>query len=393
MESELELLDTDVSNEQLDIHERLIDESFEAVVRLLDTHDALSHLVMARPTLTDEQYNIATQHAYGIAVRGTDISLESLNLSCEATNRSLIDISKAILKAIAEFFKRIFNWIAEIDVVCSVTKRRAFMLKKAAITARGRNPTQPFVELNRLHRYLRRGHVYLQDSIRMEYELKSLLNVCNVAFGDLPEDILRALDRMPSVQAQADKKLACVEIVENIPFTRLANKFKMTPAPRERFSRDNVQATAPLMGGRSIFLFQSDLRSKGTVGLRFHGFHYADTLIEQFAFAPSRQFDTLGSLDIVKLPDILIEILSAVSRTNNSTMLAKVKKARSVAENLSARIATDESLSAVDRDYIRKTINALMYWTINVTRPLGNDAISVCKAVIHYCHQSLKVLR
>lgn len=393
MESELELLDTDVSNEQLELHGRLIDESFEAVVRLLDTHDALSHLVMARPTLTDEQYSAAAKHAYGIAVRGTDISLESLNLSCEATSRTLIDISKAIVKAIAEFFKRIFNWIAEIDIVTQVTKRRAFMLKKAAITARGRNPTQPFVQLNRLHRYLRRGHVYLQDSIRMEYELKNLLNVCTVAFGDMPTDILRALDRMPSVQAATDKKTACVEIIEAIPFPRLAARLKMSPVPRERFSRDNVLATSPLMGGRSIFLFQSDLRSKGTVGLRFHGFHYADTLIEQFAYAPTREFDTLGSLDIVKLPDILIDILNAVSRTTNSTTLSKIKQARSVAENLSARIAVDESLSGVDRDYIRKTINALMYWTVNVTRPLGNDAVSVCKAVIHYSHQSLKVLR
>jgi len=57
------------------------------------------------------------------------------------------------------------------------------------------------------------------------------------------------------------------------------------------------------------------------------------------------------------------------------------------------RIAQDGTLSTGDRDYIRKTVNALMYWSTNISRPLGNDAISVCKAVLHYCHSSLKAQR
>lgn len=393
MESELELIDGELSMEALELHERLLDESFEAVVRLLDTHDALSHLVMAQPSMTEAEYQQAATQLYGIAIKGTDISLESLDTSFEATNRGLIDIAKAIGKAIAEFFKRFLNWMSEVDIMTSVLKRRAFMLQKAAIAARGKSPSEPFVQLNRLHRWLRRGHVYVRDSIRMEHELKVLLNVCQVAFSDLPNDILRALDRMPTVQAQPNKKQACVDIVEAIPFARLASRFKMVPVPRERFMRDGVLATPPLMGGRSVFLFQSNLAEKGTVGLRFHGFQYADSITEQFTYASSREFDTLGPLDIVKMPEILIEILTAVSRASNSTTISKVKQARSVAENLSNRISLDESLSAGDRDYIRKTISALMFWTSNVTRPLGNDAISVCKAVLHYCHSSLKVQR
>lgn len=393
MESELELIDGELSMEGLELHEQLVDESFEAVVRLMDTHDALSHLVMAQPSMTDAEYQQAATTLYGIATKGTDISLESLDMSFEATSRGLIDVAKAIAKAIAEFFKRFLNWLSEVDIMTSVLKRRAFMLQKAAIAARGKSPAEPFVTLNRLHRYLRRGHSYMQDSIRIEHELKVLLNVCTVAFSELPNDVLRALDRMPTVQIQPNKKQACIDIVQSIPFPRLASRLKMVPVPRERFMRDGVLSTPPLLGGRSLFLFQSNLVEKGTVGLRFHGFQYADSLTEQFAYAASRDFDTLGPLDIVKMPDILIEILTAVSRASNAATISKVKQAKSVAENLSNRINLDESLSVGDRDYIRKTISALMYWTTNVTRPLGNDAISVCKAVLHYCHSSLKVQR
>jgi len=393
MESELETIDDDLSVDVLYEHDRLVDESFEAVVRLLDTHDALSHLVAARPGMTDHEFRESSTSIYTLAVAGTGISLESLDMSFEASENALVSIAKAIGRAIAEFFKRFMVWMSEIDIVVSILRRRAFMMQKAAIAARGRTVDKPYVTLNRLHRYLRRGHSYVQDSIRLEYELKILLNVCTIAFGDLPNDVLRALDKMPTIVTASDKKSACIDIVETIPFQRIANKLSMKSVPRERFMRDNVQGTSPLMGGKSIFLFQSDLREKGTVGLRFHGFQYADSTIEQFAYAPTKQFDTLGPLDIVKLPDVLIEILGAVSRAANSTTLAKIKRAKSVSENFSMRIAQDGTLSTGDRDYIRKTVNALMYWSTNISRPLGNDAISVCKAVLHYCHSSLKAQR
>lgn len=393
MESELETIDDDESVDVLREHDRLVDESFEAVVRLLDTHDALSHLVLAKPDMTDHEFREASTSVYKLAVEGTDISLESVDMSFEASENALVAVAKAIGRAIAEFFKRFMQWMAEIDIMVSILRRRAFMMQKAAIAARGRTVDKPFVTLNRLHRYLRRGHSYMSDSIRMEHELRILLNVCNVAFDQLPNDVLRALDKMPTIATSTDKKTACIDIVESIPFQRIANRLAMKPVPRERFMRDNVQGTSPLIGGKSIYLFQSDLRDKGTVGLRFHGFVYADSTIEQFSYAPQREFDTLGPLDIVKMPEILIEILGAVSRTSNSTTLSKIKKAKSVSENFSMRIAQDGTLSAGDRDYIRKTINALMYWTTNISRPLGNDAISVCKAVLHYCHSSLKAQR
>lgn len=393
MESELETIDDDQSVDVLQEHDRLVDESFEAVVRLLDTHDALSHLVSARPDMSDEEFREASTNVYALAVSGTDISLESLDMSFEASETGLVAIAKAIGRAIAEFFKRFMAWMSEVDIMVTILRRRAFMMQKAAISARGRTIDQPFVTLNRLHRYLRRGFNYMQDSIRMEHELRILLNVCTVTFGELPNDVLRALDKMPTVVTAEDKKSACVDIVDSIPFQRIANRLGMKPVPRERFMRDNVLGTSPLIGGRSVYLFQSDLRDKGTVGLRFHGFHYADSTVEQFDYAASREFNTLGPLDIVKMPEILIDILGAVSRVSNSTTLSKIKRAKSVAENFSMRIASDGSLSAGDRDYIRKTVNALMYWTTNISRPLGNDAISVCKAVLHYCHSSLKAQR
>lgn len=393
MESELDTIDSDESVDVLQEHDRSVDESFEAVVRLLDTHDALSHLVLARPDMTDEEFRTASTDVYSLAVSGTDISLESIDMSFEASEYALVTVAKAIGRAIAEFFKRFLAWMSEVDIMVTILRRRAYMLHKAAIAARGRTVSQPFVTLNRLHRYLRRGHAYMQDSIRMEHELKILLNVCVVAFNELPNDVLRALDKMPTVVTAENKKSACIDIVESIPFQRLANRMKMKPVARERFSRDNVLGTGALIGGRSVFLFQSDLRDKGTVGLRFHGFQYTDTLTEQFAYHATREFDTLGPLDIVKMPEILIDILGAVSRASNSTTISKVKRARSVAENFSMRIAQDGSLSAGDRDYIRKSVNALMYWSTNISRPLGNDAISVCKAVIHYCHSSLKAQR
>jgi hypothetical protein len=393
MESELETIDDDQSVDVLYEHDRLVDESFEAVVRLLDTHDALSHLVLAKPDMSDHEFREASTNVYKLAVDGTDISLESIDMSFEASENALVAVAKAIGRAIAEFFRRFLNWMSEIDIMVTVLRRRSFMMQRAAISARGRQVVEPFVSLNRLHRYLRRGHSYMQDSIRIEHELKVMLNVCKVSFGELPLEILKALDRTPTVQVATDKKLACIEIVESIPFQRLANKLDMNPVPRERFMRDNVLGTKPLIGGSSVFLFQSDLRAKGTVGLRFHGFHYAESTVEQFDYAPTREFDTLGPLDIVKMPEILIEILDAVSRASNSTTIAKVKRAKSVAENFSTRIAQDGSLSAGDRDYIRKTVNALMYWSTNISRPLGNDAISVCKAVLHYCHSSLKAQR
>lgn len=393
MESELETIDDDESVDVLREHDRLVDESFEAVVRLLDTHDALSHLVLAKPDMTDHEFREASTDVYRLAVEGTDISLESVDMSFEASENALVSVAKAIGRAIAEFFKRFMQWMSEIDIMVTILRRRAFMMQKAAISARGRTVVEPFVTLNRLHRYLRRGHNYMSDSIRMEHELRILLNVCNVTFGDLPNDVLRALDKMPTVQAAADTKMACIDIVETIPFQRIANRLNMKPVPRERFRRDGVQGTSPLIGGKTVYLFQSDLRDKGTVGLRFHGFVYSDSTIEQFTYAPQRDFDTLGPLDIVKMPEILMDILSAISRASNSTTLAKIKRAKSVAENFSMRIASDGAMSAGDRDYIRKTVNALMYWTTNISRPLGNDAISVCKAVLHYCHSSLKAQR
>jgi hypothetical protein len=393
MESELETIDDDESVDVLYEHDRLVDESFEAVVRLLDTHDALSHLVLAKPDMTDHEFREASTDVYKLAVEGTDISLESIDMSFEASENALVAVAKAIGRAIAEFFKRFMQWMSEIDIMVSILRRRSFMLQKAAIAARGRTVQEPFVTLNRLNRYLRRGHSYMQDSIRMEHELRVLLNVCTVAFSEIPTDVLKALDKMPTVVVPENKKLACIEIVESIPFQRLANRLSMKPVPRERFMRDNVMGTSPLIGGKSIFLFQSDLRAKGTVGLRFHGFHYADSLTEQFSYSATREFSTLGPLDIVKMPEILIDILGAISRASNSTILSKVKRAKSMAENFSMQVAQNGSLSAGDRDYIRKTVNALMYWSTNISRPLGNDAISVCKAVLHYCHSSLKAQR
>lgn len=393
MESELETIDDDQSLDTLYEHDRLVDESFEAVVRLVDTHDALSHLVSAKPDMSDHEFREASTDVYKLAIEGTDISLESLDMSFEASENALVSVAKAIGRAIAEFFRRFMTWMSEIDIMVSILRRRAFMLQKAAIAARGRTVQEPFVTLNRLNRYLRRGHAYMQDSIRMEHELRVLLNVCNVAFAELPNDVLKALDKMPTVVVPEDKKKACIDIVEGIPFQRLANRLSMKPVPRERFNRDNVLGTSPLIGGKSIFLFQSDLQAKGTVGLRFHGFHYSDSTVEQFTYAAEREFNTLGPLDIVKMPEILIDILTAISRASNSTTLAKIKRAKSVSENFSMRIAQDGSLSAGDRDYIRKTVNALMYWSTNISRPLGNDAISVCKAVLHYCHSSLKAQR
>jgi hypothetical protein len=393
MESELETIDDDQSLDTLYEHDRLVDESFEAVVRLLDTHDALSHLVLAKPDMTDHEFREASTDVYKLAVNGTDISLESIDMSFEASENALVAVAKAIGKAIAEFFRRFLTWMSEVDIMVSILRRRAFMLQKAAIAARGRTVAEPFVTLNRLNRFLRRGHSYMQDSIRMEHELRVLLNVCTVAFSEIPNDVMRALDKMPTVAVAEDKKKACIEIVESIPFQRLANRLAMKPVARERFSRDNVLGTSPLIGGKSVFLFQSNLREKGTVGLRFHGFHYADSLTEQFSYAATREFSTLGPLDIVKMPEILIDILGAVSRASNSTTISKVKRAKSMAENFSMQIAQNGSLSAGDRDYIRKTVNALMFWSTNISRPLGNDAISVCKAVLHYCHSSLKAQR
>lgn len=390
MEPELETVDDERSMDALYSHDRLIDESFEALVRLVDTYDGFNHLVQAAPHLTPAEYVEAAKGVYGIALHGTGISLESMDLSVEATDRSMMEIARAIGRAISEFFKRVFVWLSEIDVVVTITKRRAFMAHKAAIAARGRVIRDPFVDLNRLHRYLRCGHVYLQDSIRMEHELKHLLSVSQTVFGDLSMGVLNALDRVPTVMNHPDKKEACVQVVESIPFATLASKLNMRPVDRSRFNRDGVQTSGALMGGNSVFLFQSPLREKGTVGLRFHGFQYAPTLKEQFPHTASRRFDTMGPLDVVKLPEILIDLLTAVSRVTNSTTIGKIKRAKSVAENFSMRVAQDGTLSTVDRDYIRKTVNALMYWTTNVTRPMGNDVISVCKAVLHYCHSSLK---
>lgn len=393
MESEYELTDIEMSEGVLGAFDASVDESFEAVVRLLDTHEALTHLIESHSTLSTEVYATKAKLLYGMAIRGTDISLESIDYSPEATTRSLSEIAKAIIRAISEFFKRILDWMTEIDITTNILRRKAYMLQRAALAARGRMISQPYVTLNRLNRFLRSGRTYLHDGIRLERELKILLNVCKVSFVDLPQGVLKALDRLPTVARADDKKMACIDVVESIPFNGLAAKMNMSPLPVERFRREGVLTSGPLIGGKSVFLFRSDLREKGTVGLRFHGFMYTDTQSEQFNYEAQRDFDTMGPLDVVKLPDLLIEILGTVSRVANSSTISQVKRAKSVAENFSMRVATDATMSVSDRDYIRKTVNALMYWSTNISRPLGNDAISVCKAVMHYCQSSLKAQR
>ena len=287
---------------------------------------------------------------------------------------------KTILETISKLFRSFYKWITEIEVINLYLSRKAYMLGKSAIGSRGRNIKQSTVILDRLNRFLRVDHIYLKTSTKIESELKTLNKVCSVCYHDLPLAVTDTISKLSTTIHTVDKVSAMQNLIDSIPFSSIAAKMNMSQAEPSRWKGRNVLVSPSLMGGKSVFLLDKK------------GFIYADTLNTQFPYTASREFDTLSPIGVATIMPCVTDVLGTVSNKTNSTVLSKVRTAESSVKRYIEELAKNDSLSKTEFDFLRQSAMNLVHWLSNVIHPLGNDVVSISKAVIQYGSKSIEAL-
>lgn len=366
--------------------------SMESLQRVMDSFTALESFSEAGSELSVPSFEALARPLLQAVYSGTDVEVALLQVSAESFKGMASVAVKAILDALRSFFTALVNFLSNMDLAASWLMRKVVLLERQVASSRGKSATEPTVTLGRQHRYLRVGRVFAEDSLRLETELKNFKNVIGVIGTDYLNEIMKAANNLP--RAVGDKSgdalnEALVSLVKSIPFDSMASRLSMGPAPYDRFSRNNVQATPPLIGGKSMFYLKSDLDGKGVRGFRFHGFTYEKTGREVVRVEATHDFNTLSPAQIGNIPTIVRDILMMISRSSNASTRSQLNRSKATLENF-ARVQT---ASGGDIDNIRKTVSILTYWMSSPSRALFIDAMSVCRAVVSYCNASIKTYR
>lgn len=388
---EHDLLDQDPLQDYM-LAESALLASFESLDRASGSLSALNDLLNNADQFTQSSFESAARPLLSAIMSGTDVDIESTDLSVESVRGIVGTAVQTILKALQNFFKSLIEFLSNVDLAASWLMRKVVLLERQVASSRGKTAGEDKVTLGRQYRFLRVGRVFAEDSLRLETELKAMKNLIDVIGTQYTNEILKAADKLPGVargKSGADLTSAMVGLVKSIPFDSLSGSCNMGPAPTDRFTRANAKATPPLLGGKSIFYLKSDLDTKGVRGFRFHGFFYETTGREQAQVESTHDFNTLSPAQIGNIPVIVKDILILISKASNASTRSKVNRAKATLDNF---VKSQNGLST-DIETIRKTVVTLTYWMSNPSRGLYLDAMSVCRAVVVYCNASIRTYR
>lgn len=368
--------------------DRAMQASFEAMQRTIQSVDAINQLT----SLSPESFRVAVRPVMTALAAGADVDLESLDYSQEAMSSSASSVLKSIAKAIADFFRAVLDYLTNLDLAAVWLGRKVSLLAKTVPTTTGMRAEQSTIEIGRQAKYLRVGAKYIREAGRLEQELKYLDKCIKAVSGVYAHGLLDAATHMAgAVRGKTDAvlELALVEVVEAVPFDKVAQMIDMTTAPHERFNRGNVKMSKPLLGGHSIFYLQADLLKKGVSGFTFHGMLYEKTFGNELKIESHVEFDVLQPGQFGHIPETLKEILASLSHASNLPMRSSISRAKASLNNLTSNMqGTERDVSAV-----RRTVSALTYWMGNPSRMLYSNSMSVVRAALTYCEDSIKTFK
>lgn len=368
--------------------DRVLQSSFEAMQRTIQSVDAIAQLA----NLSPESFRDAVRPVMTALAAGSDVDLEGFDYSQESMSPSATSVLKSVAKAIAEFFRAVLDYLTNLDLAAVWLGRKVSLLAKTVPTTNGMRATQSTVEIGRQAKYLRVGAKYIREAGRLESELKYLTKAIDVISGTYAHGLLDAATRLPGAvrgKSDATLELAMVEVVESIPFDKVSHDLDMGPAPHDRFNRGNVRMSKPLLGGHSIFYLQADLLKKGVSGFTFHGMLYEKTLGNELKIDSHVEFDVLQPGQLGHIPDVLKEILASLSHASNLPVRSSISRAKASLNNLTSNMQGTER----DVSLVRRTVSALTYWMGNPSRQLYSNSMSVVRAALTYCEDSIKTYK
>jgi hypothetical protein len=368
--------------------DRALQSSFEAMQRSIQSADALGQL----QELSPENFRAAVGPVMSALTAGTTMDLEGFTYSQEAMSVSAMGVLKAIGRAIAEFFKAVLDFLTSLDLAAIWLGRKVSVLAKAVPTTSGMQATVSTITMGRQAKFLRVGAKYIREANRLEQELRYLQKTIDVISGTYTHSLLETATHMPgAVRGKSGDmlELAMVELIEKIKFDKVAEDLDMQSAPQERFNRANVRVSKPLLGGHSIFYLQSDLLKKGVSGFTFHGLMYEKTTSSELKIDSHVDFDVLRPNQIGHIPEILKSVLGSLSSASNLPVRTAINHAKSSLNNLTNNMEGTEH----DVSLVRRTVSALTYWMGNPSRMLYSNSMSVVRASIAYCEDSIKTYK
>lgn len=364
------------------------DRSFESLSRMTDIHDTLSHWLRQSDSPSFESQS---KTVFKLALAGTGIELD--DISTEGAVETIKAIGKALLDMIKHIFNLIVDALSNFDLVATWLLRNIKLLERKRLTSRGKIPKTPSVTLPTTHRYLRIGRVFADEPVRLHSELVRLRAAIAVVSNELIPALAKganAVNSRGSDKTGEDLEKALLDAVEDIGFNRIVNHLSMSSVSKDRWGRDGVKAAQPLLGGKSIFMLEGELSSRGVRGLRTHGLVYADTFRTPFPVADSRDFVTLTTSDLSGIPEVLEGIVMAISKAGSGAAISSLKQTRDTLDRYVTKRMNDSSLSEQDMRNLRSVTNAFTSWSKNVASPLFGTSINVVRAVLSYAQASTK---
>lgn len=368
--------------------DRALQTSFEAMQRTIQSVDAVSQLT----SLSPESFRDAVRPVMTALAAGSEVDLESLDYSQEAMSASASSVLRSVAKAIQDFFKAVLEYLSNLDIAAVWLGRKVSLLAKTVPTTNGMRAEQQTIEIGRQAKFLRVGAKYIREAGRLEHELKYLKKAIDVISTTYAHGLLDAATHMPgAVRGKTGTvlELALVEVVESIPFDKVSQVLDMGPAPHDRFNRSNVRMSKGLLGGSSIFYLQADLLKKGVSGFTFHGLLYEKTLGNELSIDSHVEFDVLQPGQLGHIPDVLKEILASLSHASNLPVRSAIGRAKASLNNLTSNMQGTEH----DVSMVRRTVSALTYWMGNPSRQLYSNSMSVVRAAVTYCEDSIKTYK
>lgn len=361
---------------------------FNSVIHLCDVHDAMTYWLNKTDS---ESFEAQADTVLRLALAGTGIEL------AEYTTESVTDTLKAIGKAILDMIKHVFNLIVDalsnFDLVAVWMLRNIKLLERKRLTSRGKIPKQKYVTLTTTHRFLRVGRVFADEPVRLHTELKRLRDVISVVSNEFAPALAKAANAVSTRGANKtgeELEKALLDAIEDIGYSRMTNHLSMSTVDKDRWGRDGVKATAPLLGGKSLFMLQGNLSEKGVRALRTHGFVYSDTFRTPFPVAQSREFVTLTTSDLSGIPELLTDIVMAISKAGSGRVINSFKQTRDGLDRYVSKRMNDSVLSENDMRNLRSVVNAFASWSKNVANPLFGTSLSITRAVLSYAQASTK---
>lgn len=395
---EADLLEEEVFQSLTDSSDEL-NASMESIQRMMGSCEAVSNcLAVAQSSgLEGASFESYVRPVFQAVYAGTrrEDFVDQLDLSSqESAGKYLKDMIAAMIRAIVSFFKNMVHFMKTLDLGSEILRRKLININRRAQASRGKSVSQPTITLGSRTRFMRVGRIFATDPLKYHGELQHLATVLDVLQNDyIPHlaGVALNLSQVVDTKAGVVGEAALVEFIKRIKFDLYASKLKMGPTPKERFNRENVMMTPPLIGGGSIFYMKQPNLAE-LKDIRFYGFMYSTT--ERLAIRPDDavEFPTLSPEQIQKIPDAVIAILDALTKGANSSARSKISTTSSFLEKLLKEIESND-MAPTSVENVRRVTSGISYWLGNPYQPLAVNAMSVIRASIQYCGQSLNSYR